>query len=339
MSERGSERSKLGRWMARGAALIAQAALVVGAAGCAASPVEQDEVDEVDTGSDGLASDYAKTQYPIVLCHGMAGFDSLFGVVDYFHGIESTLKSSGARVFVTQVPSFNSTEERGEALLAQVEDIVARSGYPKVNLIGHSHGGLDIRYVASVRPDLIASVTSVGSPHKGADLATHLRDNISEGGFTEGVLSFFANSLGTVLGLLSGQTSPQDAIGGLESLSADGMATFNATYPAGIPTTACGQGAADVGGIKYYSWSGTGVVTNILDVSDYPLGLSSFFYGEPDDGLVGKCSSHLGTVLRDDYYMNHLDEVNQLVGVTALFMTDPKSVFRSHANRLKNQGL
>lgn len=337
MAKSAAKVSALGRWMLRGAGLLAQAALIVG---CAAAPADEGVQDEVEGSDSALGTDtYAKTQHPIVLCHGMAGFDSLFGVVDYFHGIESNLRNSGARVYVTQVPAFNSTEERGEALLAQIEDIIARGGHSKVNLIGHSHGGLDIRYVASVRPDLVASVTSVGSPHKGADLATYLRDNVSPGGFTEGVLSFFANSLGTVLGLLSGSSSPQDSLAALESLSADGMADFNATYGAGIPSTACGQGAATVNGIRYYSWSGTGVITNILDVSDGPLGLSSFFYTEDDDGLVGKCSSHLGTVLRDDYGMNHLDEVNQLIGITGLFSTDPKSVFRSHANRLKNQGL
>ena len=33
------------------------------------------------------------------------------------------------------------------------------------------------------------------------------------------------------------------------------------------------------------------------------------------------------------------NEVNQLIGVTALFSTNPKSVFRAHANRLKNAGM
>ncbi|MEE3388915.1 MAG: lipase, partial [Pseudomonadota bacterium] len=48
---------------------------------------------------------------------------------------------------------------------------------------------------------------------------------------------------------------------------------------------------------------------------------------------------HLGKVIRDNYRMNHLDEVNQLFGLTDLFETDPVVVFRHHANRLKNAGL
>jgi triacylglycerol lipase len=32
----------------------------------------------------------AKTKYPIVLAHGMAGFDQLFGVFEYFFGIPAS---------------------------------------------------------------------------------------------------------------------------------------------------------------------------------------------------------------------------------------------------------
>lgn len=307
----------------------------------ACAPLDQGEIDDESPSaqSEALSDSYTKTKYPIVLCHGMAGFDSLFGVVDYFHGIDSSLRSGGAKVYVTHVPSFNSTEARGEALLAQIEDIAAESGAAKLNLVGHSHGGLDVRYVAAMRPDLVASVTTVGSPHKGAELADYLRDNVAPGGFTEGALSFFANSLGTLLGLLSGHTSPQDALSGLSSLTSAGMATFNAKFPAGIPTTACGQGAASANGVRFYSWSGRSQFTNLLDISDTPLALSGLVYGGKNDGLVGTCSAHLGAVIRDDYTMNHLDEVNQLLGLTAIFSTSPVSVFRSHANRLKNAGL
>ncbi len=282
---------------------------------------------------------YTKTKYPIVLEHGLGGFNELFGVYSYWFGIVGALEDGGARVFTTTVSQLNSTEARGEQLIDQIETIVALTGKPKVNLIGHSHGGLDIRYVAAVRPDLVASVSSVATPHKGAALADYLRNNVQNGSFTENVLAYFANSLGTVIGLLTGHSNPQDGIAALNSLTAAGLATFNASYPQGVPTTACGQGAASVGGIRYYSWSGTGILTNALDVSDGPLALSSFFYPEANDGLVGKCSSHLGTVIRDNYFQNHLDEVNQILGLVSIFESSPPSIFRAHANRLKSAGL
>ena len=282
---------------------------------------------------------YTKTKYPIVLEHGLAGFDELFGVYEYWFGIVDALEDGGATVFTTTVSQFNSTEARGEQLIDQVEVITAITGKPKVNLIGHSHGGLDVRYVAAVRPDLVASVSSVATPHKGAALADFLRANVQNGSFTENVVAYFANSLGTVIGLLTGHTNPQDAAAAVDSLTSAGLATFNAHYPQGVPTTACGQGAASVNGIRYYSWSGTGLLTNALDVSDGALALTSIFYPEANDGLVGKCSSHLGTVIRDNYFQNHLDEVNQVIGLVSIFESNPTTLFRAHANRLKTAGL
>ncbi|MEO0604658.1 MAG: alpha/beta fold hydrolase, partial [Myxococcota bacterium] len=86
------------------------------------------------------SSTYTATDYPIVLAHGAAGFDDLFGVYDYFYAIPADLASDGATVFVTQVPAFGSTAARGEVLRDQIEDILALTGEAKVNLIGHSHG-------------------------------------------------------------------------------------------------------------------------------------------------------------------------------------------------------
>lgn len=285
------------------------------------------------------AAQYTETRYPIVLAHGLSGFDSLFGVYDYWYRIPGALRSGGATVFVTDVSQFQDAELRGEMLLAQVEEIVAATGSGKVNLIGHSMGGFDARYVASVRPGLVASVTTIGSPHQGAELATFLRDNIREDGVSERALSFFAERLGDVIGLLSGSRRPQDAVAALESLSARGAAAFNARHPQGLPEVWCGEGPSRVNGVRYYSWSGTRTLTNPFDVSDGLLALTSLVYTEPNDGLVGRCSSHLGQVIRDDYPQNHLDEVNQVLGLVRFFGPSPRSQLRAHANRLKRAGL
>jgi len=326
--------------MSRFAHAAAGICLFAALAGCTATATQESSAeDEGESRGEALTAGYTKTKYPVVLCHGMAGFDSLFGVVDYFNGIAETLQAEGADVHVTHVPAFASSEQRGEALLAQIEDIVAKTGKAKVNLIGHSHGGFDVRYVAAVRPDLVASVTTIGTPHKGAELADFLRSNIQNGSFTEKVVSKLANSLGTLEGLLSGDLSPQDSLAGLDSLTAAGAGAFNAKYPLGLPGTACGEGPESDGGMRFYSWSGTTPLTNVLDPGDAALWVSSQVYKEANDGLVGRCSSHFGKVLRDDYTMNHLDEVNQVLGFVAVFATNPKSVFRAHANRLKNAGL
>src|SRR5688572_7716293 len=62
---------------------------------------------------------YTKTKYPIVLEHGLAGFDELFGVYSYWFGIVDALEDGGAVVFTTTVSQLNSTEARGEQLIDQ----------------------------------------------------------------------------------------------------------------------------------------------------------------------------------------------------------------------------
>ncbi|STR46044.1 lipase family alpha/beta hydrolase [Iodobacter fluviatilis] len=286
-----------------------------------------------------LATGYTETRYPIVLVHGLFGFDQLLGV-DYFYKVPQALQADGAKVFVAQVSATNSSELRGEQLLAQVKQILAITGAGKVNLIGHSHGGPTTRYVASVRPDLVASVTNIAGVNKGSKVADVVRKTAAPGTVSESAAILIAEGLAKLIGLASKDGSlPQNANAALDALTTQGSAKFNAKFPEGLPLGACNEGAYQVNGVRYYSWSGASPVTNIIDVSDAAMGLTSLAFNEKNDGLVSSCSSHLGQVLRDDYQMNHLDEVNQFVGIVSLFETNPVSVFRQHANRLKNAGL
>ena len=279
----------------------------------------------------GTPSDYTDTRYPIVLVHGMFGFDNIL-FVDYWYGIPSELEKYGADVYVPQVPALESTVARGEVLLDQVEELAAIHG--KVNIIGHSHGGPTARYVAEVRPELVASVTSVGSPHTGSDVADVIVNSPGSS-----LANTLGNTLGSLIDLLSSGGYDQDMEASLQSLSSQGSAAFNEIAPAAIPTTPCGPAPSVVNGVRYYSWAGTATFTNALDPDSALLSTTSLAFDGPNDGLVGQCSAHMGKVIRDDYRMNHLDEVNQTFGLTSLFETDPKAVYRHHANRLKNQGL
>ena len=285
------------------------------------------------------ADTYTQPRHPIVLVHGLLGFDAL-GPVQYFYGIPSELRRSGAVVHTASVSQSNSTEVRGEQLLRELQGLQARYGYTKFNLIGHSHGGSTSRYVAAVAPGLVASVTTVGTPHKGSKVADAVAGITSFTG-TTGAVAALVNGLSSVVAYLSGSgANPQNALASLQSLSTAGAADFNRRFPQGAPTTACGQGAEVVNGVRYYSMGGTSVLTNVLDVSDGFLGAASVFFGfEQNDGLVGQCSSHWGKVLRDDYNWNHMDEVNHVFGLRSWFSSDPVSVYRTQANRLKSLGL
>ena len=287
-----------------------------------------------------VVSLYGRTRYPIVLAHGMAGFARL-GSLDYWYDIPRDLASVGAAVYVTQVSAFNASELRGEQLLKQVQTIVALSGAGKVNLIGHSHGAQSVRYVAAVAPTRVASVTSVGGPNQGSEIADAI---LGLGGRPAAapVARALAERLGRLVQRIDarhGEVYPQDVVASLRAVSTAGAREFNRHFPAGLPAAPCGEGAAEANGIRYYSWSGVGHLTNLLDVSDGALAVTGLLVAGDNDGLVGRCSSHLGHVIRDNYFMNHLDEINQLYGLVSLFETNPRAVYRQHASRLKQAGL
>jgi len=292
------------------------------------------------TPASSFAAGYTQTKYPIVLVHGLLGFDNI-GPVEYFYGIPSALRADGARVYLVQVAAANSTEVRGEQLLTQVKQILAVTGAGKVNLMGHSHGGPTARYVASVRPDLVASVTSIGGVNRGSKVADVLLGVAPAGSLSNTVLVSITNGLATIINFLSGGSGlSQNALAAAKSLSTSGSLKFNQSFPEGVPTSTCGEGAYSARGVSYFSWSGAQPYTNLFDIVDPALALTSLaFAGAKNDGLVSSCSSHLGRVIRDDYAMNHLDEVNQTIGIVNLFETSPVTVFRQQANRLKNQGL
>ncbi|MCG8672995.1 MAG: triacylglycerol lipase [Pseudomonadales bacterium] len=285
------------------------------------------------------------TKYPIVLVHGLSGFDKVL-FVEYFHQVPSTLRDGNANVYVPNLSAWDGVEVRGEQLLKYIEShVLPHSGASKVNLIGHSMGSLTSRYVAGVKPGIVASVTSVHGVNYGSHFADFMlhsllpQDNPLYGtyiDFMDGLLG----TLGAVIDFLSsGESFSQDAFQASYDLSTQGNAELNAKYPAGGVTSTCGSGPETASnGVSYYSWGGIGGVTNVADPLDYAMtfiGMATA--NEQTDGLVGRCSQHWGKVLRDDYNLNHTDASNLLFGMTGF--TDPKDIYESHASRLRGKGL
>ncbi|NBA95143.1 triacylglycerol lipase [Pseudomonas sp. R5(2019)] len=289
------------------------------------------------------------TRYPLVLVPGMLGFVRLV-LYPYWFGIPSALRRGGATVFAVQVSPLNSSEVRGEQLLAIIERIRRETGADKVNLIGHSQGALSARYAAARRPEWVASVTSVAGPHRGSELADfHTR--LYPAGSPQGrLLAFGLRLLAMVMWLLEtgqrGPLLPIDVKAAYQSLTLDGAALFNRQYPQGVPTTWGGPGAAEVAGVRYYSWSGvvqdprTHQGLNRFDGSHYfcRLYARSFTREKECDGMVGRISSHLGEVIGDDFPLDHFDIVNQSLGAIGKG-AEPVRLFTEHAARLKAAGL
>jgi triacylglycerol lipase len=286
------------------------------------------------------ADTYTKTRHPILLVHGALGFETILGSLDYWYQIPYTLRRSGASVFVAEVSSVHHPIVRGEQLVQQIERILAETGAEKVNLMAHSLGAPTARYAASVRPDLVASVVSIGGTNT-ANTLGNMPLSFSDDGILDDIVSGLFTALGKTVNYLADAENQQ----GGEALLSFGknIHQFNELFPEGLPpaSSPCSDGPLiETNGGYYMSWSGKQAFTNALDPADYMLmAFDGMNAEEQNDGPVGRCDSHLGKTIRDDYKLNHFDEVNQTLGLSNPWETNPKSIYRQVANRLKNYGL
>ncbi|MEV4699251.1 MULTISPECIES: esterase/lipase family protein [Pseudomonas] len=290
------------------------------------------------------------TRYPLVLVPGMLGFIRLV-LYPYWYGIVSALRRGGAVVVAVKVSPLHSSEVRGEQLLARIEEVLRQTGAQKVNLIGHSQGSLTARYAAAKRPDLVASVTSVAGTNHGSELADYLQAHYPADSAKGRVLSAVLRLIDALMSLLEtgyrGPKLPVDIHASHASLTTAGVALFNQRYPQGLPQTWGGNGPEEVNGVRYYSWSGTlqpgktDKGRNLFDGTNRSCRLfARTFVREAGqcDGMVGRYSSHLGTVIGDDYPLDHFDIVNQSLGLVGKG-AEPIRLFVEHAERLKAAGV
>jgi triacylglycerol lipase len=131
-----------------------------------------------------LISDFsafkAKYQSPkgrIVLAHGLMGFDELhvagrfLSGVQYWRGIKEALLANDIEVTTTSVPATGTIEARARAL---EQEIATKAVGKDVNIIAHSMGGLDARFLISqLKPTAfkVMSLTTIATPHRGSSLA------------------------------------------------------------------------------------------------------------------------------------------------------------------------
>lgn len=119
-----------------------------------------------------------ETKYPVLLVHGVFFRDYKFP--NYWGRIPKELELNGAEVYFGNQQSAASVEDSGKELVSRIKEIVKACGCQKVNVIGHSKGGLDIRCAVN-QSDIgryIASITTINTPHRGCEFAQYLLEKI-----------------------------------------------------------------------------------------------------------------------------------------------------------------
>jgi len=118
------------------------------------------------------------TKYPIILVHGAGFRDRTFLVVNYWGRIPAALERNGAQVFYGGTDAWGSIENNAARLQRSVERALAETGAEKVNIVAHSRGGTEARYMISSlgMASKVASLTTISTPHHGSNtIDTYLR--------------------------------------------------------------------------------------------------------------------------------------------------------------------
>ena len=258
--------------------------------------------------------------YPMVLAHGFFGWDKI-GPLDYFYKVKAALQAKGHVVLVTSVDPFNTSLHRGKQLLKQVEAALVKTGAAKVNIIGHSQGGVDARYVAAMIPHRVASVTTVATPHLGIKIGDVLLKQTS--GYTKALAMAFFKALARPF--YGDVAKDANIVACLTSMTTNGMAAFNNKYP-DHPDVAYfsigGRSDKHMGQTECVAPKAPPFITKYAKVVDpiAPLLLitskllaDKFHTPKPNDGMVQlakvKWGTWLGCIPAD-----HFDQVGQILG-------------------------
>lgn len=269
------------------------------------------------------ASTKAATKYPIVLSHGMGANAEVFGITDYWAGIPAALRNNGAKVFITSGNPMQSKEYKAIEWKAQVKEILAITGAQKINLIGHSDGGLYTRYAITnlgMAP-YVASYTSMSSPHRGSPVA----DAIMNLGSSTGLTDAIAGTLDLVYGFLLGVSGTDCEINGTQETTWWMKTVFNPNVP-------------DAAGVYYQSY-GADCKTVIGGQIMTALWLAIKPIEGANDGLVSVSSAKWGNyrgTLTGWFGLNHLSEIGLLSLPTPGY--DAPTHFTNIAADLKARG-
>ncbi|KAF2140006.1 uncharacterized protein K452DRAFT_299970 [Aplosporella prunicola CBS 121167] len=231
-----------------------------------------------------LREEYETPKHPIILAHGLLGFDELrlggsrLPGIQYWRGIREAYEAKGIEVIVASVSASGSVEARG---LKLGETIAEKANGKSVNIIA----GLDARYMISqLKPKNVdvKSLTTIASPHRGSAFADFMMDQIGPNNLPRAyrALEFFGFETGAFSQLTRKYMQEE----------------FNPKTP-------------DREGVRYYSY-GASLEPTYWSVFRPSHDIIKVLEEEQNDGLVSVPSSKWGTYKGTLMGVSHLDLIN-----------------------------
>ncbi len=211
-----------------------------------------------------------KTKYPIVFIHG-TGFRHTKWF-NYWGRIPKALTDRGATVFYASSDAYGTVEANAESVKQSILEFIGDS--EKVNLIAHSKGGLEGRYLISKlgMADKVASLSTISTPHRGSKTLEIFRRFPK---FIIRASAFFVNSYFKMIG-----DKKPDFFTFVTELSTSGCKKFN-------------EEVLDEAGVYYQSYA-TKMKNAFSDVLlFFPYLVLKFFEGD-NDGIVSVDSAAWG---------------------------------------------
>lgn len=108
------------------------------------------------------------TKYPVLLLHGLNCRDKR--PFAYFGRIPGWMEGRGVHVYLGGQDATGTIRDNALFLQRRIYAILEKEGCEKINIIAHSKGGLEARYLISTlhMAPYVASLTTLATPHQGS---------------------------------------------------------------------------------------------------------------------------------------------------------------------------
>ncbi len=234
---------------------------------------------------------FIRTRHPVVLMHGF-GLLAFLARGGHLHEEAMHLRLHGVAAFAPNVTPYHVIPQRAAMWKDRIEVILSQTGAEKVNLIAHSMGGLDARYLISAldMADRVASLNTISTPHRGSSLALMALKQ------PERLRELVRNAANWV-----GEN--------VMEVEADFHAALESLTPRAV-TNGFNREVPNVDGVYYASWAGSAGKGALNSINPLFRPFNTWLYSREgvNDGIVSVTSATWGD-FRGQIEADHLQQV------------------------------